>query len=597
MTRSQDGRWGPAWRPDGQVLFQVWAPSENEIRLHLGGSELSMAKTEAGWHRVVAKARPGDAYGFRLSDGRIVPDPASRGQASDIDGQSLIPDKKDYSWQTANWQSRPWEEAVFYEIHIGTFTRAGTFRSAMERLRSLADLGVTAIELMPIAQFPGNRGWGYDGVLQYAPHRTYGSPNEFKALVDAAHDVGLMVFLDVVYNHFGPVGNHLLSYAPEFFRKESTPWGAAMNFGQSAVRSYFIENAVYWLTEFRLDGLRLDAVDQMEDDSPIHILHELSESTRRDVPGPRRYLVTENPANSIELLDHSCGPLFDADWNDDFHHSMHVAATGEGGGHYAPFSKKPWKSLNAALARGYVLEGRPLLASPTPGRKPPPRAFVHYLQNHDQTGNRALGERLISLIDEEAYGLWLEILLLSPQIPLLFQGDDYGEHKPFHFFVDTDDDRAEAIWDGRAKEADNFGGLPQGKTIANIPDANNPATFLKSKLRSTVDAPYQDRFRGKLRSLLTVRGGKVVPLLKEVQPGVVVVENDGIIAVNWPLADGVLQMRANFTSNNVDLPLRPGSLLHAREVQKWSDGSVILGKYGFALVRSGQQPSRIESGG
>lgn len=550
-----------------------------------------MAKTPKGWHQVLAYAEPRDAYGFRIADDLVVPDPASRSQKSNINGLSLVPDSLEYSWKTADWEGRPWEEAVFYEIHIGTFTQAGTFLAAMERMKSLADLGITVIEIMPIAQFSGDRGWGYDGVLQYAPHRAYGSPDDFKALVDAAHDVGLMVFLDVVYNHFGPEGNHLLSYAPEFFRKESTPWGAAMDFGQSAVRSYFIENAKYWLTEFQLDGLRFDAVDQMQDESAIHILQEISQTIRRDVSGPPRKLVTENPANSVELLDRTGGPLFDADWNDDFHHAMHVAATGEGGGHYKPFAGQPWQQVNAALARGYVLKGRSLLASPNTDRYPPPTAFVHYLQNHDQTGNRALGERLISLVGAKSYSLWLEVLLLSPQIPLLFQGDDYGESQPFHFFIDTNEDRAEAIREGRVKEADNFGGLPQGTSAADILDANDLTTFLKSKLPMEGDSWCDGQFWRELRNLLSLRREKLLPLLKEVQPGVVAVHQDGVIAVNWPLTDGVLQMRANFTSNLLNLPLQPGALLRGREVQKWGYKSITLGQFGFVQVQSGHRPS------
>lgn len=580
-------RWGPAWQPNGQVRFQLWAPSQDTIRLHLNGSDLPMAKSLKGWHGRVADAEPGDTYGFRLADGLVVPDPASMGQASDIDSLSLVPARDAYAWQTSNWNSRPWEEAVFYEVHIGTFTQEGTFRAASKRLRQLAELGVTALEIMPIAQFSGDRGWGYDGVLQYAPQRSYGSPDDFKGLVDQAHEVGLMVFLDVVYNHFGPEGNHLLSYAPEFFRKDSTPWGAAMNFEASAVRSYFIENARYWLTEFRLDGLRFDAVDQMHDDSTNHILYDISDAIRRHVHGPRRYLIIENPANSAELIDHSSEPLFDADWNDDFHHAMHVAATGEARGHYKPFSQQPWQQVNKALATGYVLSGHALLKPPLSVPDLPPSAFIHYLQNHDQIGNRALGERLVSLVGDDAYKLWLEILILSPQIPLLFQGDDYCERRPFHFFVDTNDERAEAIGEARVREADNFGGLPEGKSVIDIPDASDPSTFFKSKLpAAAVVALVKNPFWQEIKALIALRHRRLVPLLKEVRAGTVAFERDRVIAVNWSVGAGILQMRANFSKNGVELPLRSGTPLHAREVQTWENGTARLGRLGFVLVFS-----------
>lgn len=308
VAKGCERRWGPVVMPDGRMLFQLWAPLVSRIQLHLNGTDLEMARCTEGWHEVVAIARPGDSYGFRLPGGRVVPDPASRCQKSSINSLSVVTDPEAYAWKTSDWRGRPWSDVVLYEVHIGTFTPGGTFRSAITRLRKLADVGITAIEVMPVAQFSGNHGWGYDGVLQFAPHTSYGTPDDFKAFVDSAHELGLMVLLDVVYNHFGPVGNHLLSYAPEFFHKESTPWGAAMNFEQRAVRRYFVENADYWLSEFRLDGLRLDAVDQMNDSSEVHILQELSEAVRTSIGGPRRYLITENPANSIELLDPSLGP-------------------------------------------------------------------------------------------------------------------------------------------------------------------------------------------------------------------------------------------------------------------------------------------------
>lgn len=573
--------------PNGRMLFQLWAPSVSRIQLHLHGTDLEMARCTDGWHEVVATARPGDSYGFRLPGGRVVPDPASRCQKSNIDSLSVVTNPEAYSWKTSNWRVRPWSDVVLYEVHIGTFTPRGTFRSAITRLAKLADVGITAIEVMPVAQFSGNHGWGYDGVLQFAPHTSYGTPDDFKAFVDSAHELGLMVFLDVVYNHFGPAGNHLLSYAPEFFHKECTPWGAAMNFAQTAVRRYFVENADYWLSEFRLDGLRLDAVDQMKDSSEVHILQELSQAVRISSGRSRRYLITENPANSIELLNPSLGPLFDADWNDDFHHAMHVAATGETAGYYEPFAERPWQQINAALARGYILPSRALLGSQEADLELPPVAFVHYLQNHDQTGNRALGDRLVSLIKEEDYKLWLEILLLSPQIPLLFQGDDYRENAPFYFFVDADEERADAIRKGRASTADSFGGLPPGKSVDDIPDATDPETFIKSKLPADTASSGLNDYQRELKTLLELRRQAISPLLAGIQAGDVVFEQERVIAVDWPYSGGVLQLRANFTGHNVELPLRRGEVLYARHAPlNGGRCTGALGPYGIALVRA-----------
>lgn len=564
MTRVEKRAWGATPKGDGRTSFQLWAPSEPRVLLRIAGNDAAMTKADDGWHVLDQSVSVGEHYEFVLSDGRSVPDPASRQQAGNIHGPSVVVDPMAYAWRSTGWTGRRWEEAVICEIHIGTFTEEGSFSAAAGQLLDLADLGITAFEIMPIAQFSGDRGWGYDGVLQYAPHISYGARDDLKAFVDTAHACGLMVILDVVYNHFGTEGNHLFSYAPEFFRPEGTPWGAAMAFEKRPVRDYFIENAVYWLTEFRLDGLRLDAVEQMKDDSDIHILKELSEAVRERVPGPQRHLITESPSNSLDLIDPAGGPLYEGLWNDHFHHAMHIVATGEDGGHYKPYAATPWRGVNDALARGYLAVGEGITRSAAKVSKPPPTAFVHYLQNHDQVGNRPFGERLASLIGEEDYQLWLEVLLLAPQIPLLFQGDDHRERQPFHFFVDTDLQRARQIREGRAKEARDFGDLPPGKTFADIPDANDPDTFLKNKLRRR-DGEEERTFRGKLAALIAVRRDRIVPLLASIRPGTVLAERDAVVAVDWRHSDGMLQMRANFSSSAVELPLQPGEILFGHD--------------------------------
>ena len=348
--------WGAAFIRAGEVRFRLWAPGEERLELELDGKRAPMTRDDDGWFELVADGvRPGARYGFRLADGRFVPDPASRAQAGDVHGPSRVIDPTDYAWRTGDWRGRPWEEAVLYELHVGTFTPEGTFRAAIAKLGYLADLGVTAVELMPVAQFGGRRGWGYDGVLPYAPHPAYGSPDDMKAFIDAAHEHGLMVLLDVVYNHLGPDGNYLHCYAPAFFHPENqTPWGPAIAYERAPVRSFFIENALFWLHEYRLDGLRLDAVDHVRDpQSKPEILVEIAERVRTAITDRHVHLTTEDNRNITRL--HTRGrngevPLYTAEWNDDVHNVLHVIATGESEGYYEDFVADPWGKLGRALA-------------------------------------------------------------------------------------------------------------------------------------------------------------------------------------------------------------------------------------------------------
>ncbi|MGI4826835.1 MAG: alpha-amylase family glycosyl hydrolase, partial [Janthinobacterium lividum] len=359
--------YGTEVKPDGRVRFRLWAPGAISLGVAFEdqGDVLPMQAQAGGWHELVTgQAQAGTKYRYVLPDGTRVPDPASRFQPRDVHGPSEVIDPASYTWQDGEWRGRPWSEAVIYELHIGTFTEEGTFRAAIEKLDHLAGLGVTAIEIMPIADFTGKRNWGYDGVLFYAPDSSYGRPEDLKALVEAAHTRGLMVMLDVVYNHFGPDGNYLSSYAPQFFtKKHKTPWGDAVNYddeGSENVREFAIHNALYWIEEFHLDGLRFDAVHQIKDDSPKHLLHEMAERIRALQVSRPIHLVLENERNQASRLerDSAGNPIqYTAQWNDDMHHVLHTAATLEKHGYYRDYAEDTDK-LGRALAQGFAFQGQ-----------------------------------------------------------------------------------------------------------------------------------------------------------------------------------------------------------------------------------------------
>jgi malto-oligosyltrehalose trehalohydrolase len=561
--------WGPKALADGRTRFQIWAPLEAELQVRCEAGDLRMERLEDGWHRLDADVSPGSRYAFILSDGRSVADPASRRQVDDIDGQSVVPDPLSYRWKNPHWRGRTWEETVIYEMHIGAFTLEGTFDAASRKLAYLADLGVTAVEVMPLAHFPGRWGWGYDGVLQFAPHNAYGAPDDFKAFIDEAHGMGLMVFLDVVYNHFGPEGNYLGRYAPGFFRQDTeTPWGSAIAYEQDAVRRYFIENVLYWLDEFRLDGLRFDAVDQIEDRSKVHILEDIAVAVRKEIRGRQVHLITENPSNGTALMvERPGGRFYAADWNDDFHHALHVAVTGEDKGHYALFAHEPWGKVRAAMAQGYVKQ-KPGDGS---GEEPPsaalsPTSFVHFVQNHDQVGNRAIGDRLYHHIDVGFYGALMEMLLLSPHIPLMFMGDDHLSQRRFHFFSDYKGAIAQAIRENRPKEAENFGGLPAGLSQQDLPDPNCVQTFRDSKIDWGSATQHKAiAWAGQLRYLMRLRQEKIVPLLKRAtgHAGMIVDAPAACVFIDWRLGDGVLRLRANFSDRPVKLDGDLGAVIRS----------------------------------
>ncbi|UTJ46546.1 malto-oligosyltrehalose trehalohydrolase [Atlantibacter subterranea] len=562
--------WGSEFVTDGVVRFRLWAPGQQSMILRLNGEETPMKAADDGWFELEATGvSPGAEYQFVLADGMAVPDPASRAQKADVNGPSLVIDPDQYAWQNTGWQGRPWEETVVYEMHFGTFTPEGTYRAAIEKLPYLAELGITMIEVLPVSQFGGNRGWGYDGVLLYAPHSAYGTPDDFKAFVDAAHGYGLSVVLDIVLNHFGPEGNYLPLLAPDFFHKERmTPWGPGIAYDVDAVRRYIVEAPLYWLKEYHLDGLRFDAIDHIHDLSEKHVLNEIAERIRAEITDRPIHLTTEDSRNIIDLhprTEQGAAPLFTAEWNDDFHNAVHVFATGETHAYYEDFAEQPEQHVARSLAEGFAWQGE---YSPHAGKArgvdstgQPPIAFVDFIQNHDQTGNRAHGDRLIELAGADRTKVLLATLLLSPHIPLLFMGEEYGETNPFLFFTDFHGDLAKAVREGRAKE---FKGH-HGHDGEDVPDPNAAQTFERSKL----DWHRRSSEQGKqwlalTRQLLQLRQQHIVPLLATAQgAGKVVKTAPGLVAVSWAFREGTLSMALNIGATAQPLPDFPGETIFA----------------------------------
>ncbi|MBC7907250.1 MAG: malto-oligosyltrehalose trehalohydrolase [Rhodospirillaceae bacterium] len=558
---------GTAWEPGG-TRFRLWAPDCGDVALHLlGRADQLMPKDAQGWAELfVPGAGAGARYGFRVGD-LIVPDPASRYQPNDVHNLSEVIDPEEHDWTDHAWAGRPWEDAVVYELHVGTFTQEGTFRAIIDKLDYLADLGVTVIELMPVAEFPGGRGWGYDGVLFYAPEASYGRPEDLKALVDAAHARGLMVMLDVVYNHFGPEGNYLHATAKRFFTdRHHTPWGQAVNYdGADAkpVREFIIHNALYWLEEFHFDGLRLDAVHAIVDDSVKTMLEELAERVRDELPDRHIHLVLENDDNAAHLLsrDGKGRPRhYTAQWNDDIHHALHRLLTGEAGGYYRDYAPNPMTHLTRCLTEGFAYQGedsehRGGARRGEPSQQLPPGAFVGFLQNHDQIGNRALGERIDALAPLPAVHAATALLLLSPQPPMLFQGEEWGASTPFLYFCDFGPQLAKSVRQGRRREFENFPQF-QGKNAAKIPDPVDPLTFAKSKLDwdEASQPPHAHRLR-EVRTLLSIRRRDLAPRLSGMVGGCATLEMLGSLAfkAQWRLGDGSrLTVIVNFSA--VPLP-------------------------------------------
>jgi maltooligosyltrehalose trehalohydrolase len=547
---------------DGSVRFNLWAPKPQRVDVLLGDSLVAMKKEESGWFSLITdRAAAGSAYQFVIDGQSRVPDPASRFQPHDVHGPSEVIAPESFEWSDDDWKGRPWEEAVIYELHTGTFSEAGNFAGIEAKLDYLVRLNITAIELMPVSDFFGKRNWGYDGVLPYAPDSSYGRPEDFKRLVQTAHAKGLMVFLDVVYNHFGPEGNYLGLYAPQFFTsRHKTPWGDAINFdgdGSRVVRDFFIHNALYWLEEFHLDGLRLDAVHAIQDDSSTDILTELGEAVQKAFGLERNiHLILENEDNEARYLRRGrddAARFYDGQWNDDIHHISHVIASGECDTYYVDY-QEPIHLLGRALTEGFAYQGEP---SSFRGGKHrgeasvglPLTRFISFLQNHDQVGNRAFGERNLRYSNPDAIRALAAILWLAPSPPLLFMGEEFAADTPFLFFCDFEKELAKAVTEGRRREFANSVQFMNKKLRNSIPDPNDEQTFLKSKLDwLSISSPAHASWLEFYSLLLALRQREIVPLLREsqglLQSHATIFEDHGL-SVCWHSNNKALELRAN----------------------------------------------------
>lgn len=470
------------------TAFRVWAPSARSVAVQIGGERRPMTADAKGWWSAdVASAPAGTEYAFVVDGSEPLPDPRSPSQPKGVDGPSEVVDHGAFAWSDARWQPPPLAGALLYELHVGTFTPAGTFDAAIDRLDHLVDLGVTHVELMPVQEFAGERGWGYDGVDLYAPHRAYGGPAGLKRLVDACHRRGLSVILDVVYNHLGPAGNYLSRFGPYFTDRYATPWGPAVNLDgaeSDEVRRFLCDNALQWLRDYRFDGLRVDAVHAIHDASAVHFLEQLAlevEALEAAV-GRRLVVIAESDLNDPRVVRprEVGGYGHHAQWNDDFHHALHAVLTGESDGYYADFGSLA--DLATSLASGFVYDGRYSAHRRRRHGRPPTglsgRSFVGFLQNHDQIGNRARGERTSHLVGTAGLKLGAALVLTAPFVPMLFQGEEWGASSPFLYFCDfADPELARAVREGRRREFAAFGWRPE-----DVPDPLDRATFLRAKL-------------------------------------------------------------------------------------------------------------------
>jgi len=554
---------GATLTADG-ASFRLWAPAAKRVDLLLD-KPYPLRRGEDGWFSAdISGTRAGARYKFRIDDDIDVPDPASAFQPDDVSGPSEVIDHASYRWRAADWRGRPWQETVVIETHVGAFTQEGTYRAMIDRLDHLVATGITALELLPLADFAGARNWGYDGVLWYAPDSAYGRPDDLKALIDEAHLRGLMVFLDVVYNHFGPEGNYLGRYAPGFFTQAQTPWGSAIDYRVAQVRAFAIENALYWLREYRFDGLRLDAVHTIAELGEISMLHDLSAAVGdlAAATGRHIHLVLENDDNRVSVLDAEQNPprgKYRAQWNDDYHHAWHVLLTGETQGYYRDFARSPLHDIARALGSGFVYQGEAsahrdgqLRGEPSGGLAP--TAFVNFLQNHDQIGNRALGDRLEGTASTEAIEAALAITLLAPAIPMLFMGEEWGSKAPFPFFCDFTGDLAQAVRTGRRREY----AWAYAKYGDDVPDPLAPSTFQSAVLdwESRNEGAGRKRL-ALVRELLSIRAREIVPRLAGARFGDARAADNGLLTASWHLRDGAtLKLTANLS--NTAIAHKPG---------------------------------------
>jgi malto-oligosyltrehalose trehalohydrolase len=566
------------------VRFRLWAPNAETVAVRLESTDrpIPMAREPDGWFALTTmSAAPGSHYQYEI-DGRLLPDPASRRQPAGVHGPSEVVDPGQFRWRDLGWRGRPWQEIVLYELHIGTFSETGDFDGAVRHLDHIRDLGATAVELMPVAEFPGSRNWGYDGVFAFAPSARYGRPEALKGLVEACHERGLAILLDVVYNHFGPEGNYLPAIAPDFFDPQRrTPWGAAINFSghrSSEVRRFFVENALYWLDEFQFDGLRLDAVHAIDDDRTPDIVDEIGETVRQRIRGREIHLVLENDRNEARrLMRHgSRTERFTAQWNDDLHHVLHVLIAGETSGYYGDYAADPATLLGRALAEGFAYQGEPSvfrgnLPRGEPSAQLPATAFIGFLQNHDQIGNRPHGTRLSARIGDQTLHAGITIVLLAPQIPLLFMGEEWASVRPFAFFCDFEPGLAEAVRDGRRREFAHLAEFREAASNQQLPDPLSPATFNMSRLDwDELRGERHRRWLERYRRLLRIRAREIVPRLGDLAPfaGSYSRLAPGAVSVEWRLGDrSRLLLLANFSDRAVAAPddVERGRLIYSSD--------------------------------
>lgn len=513
-------RFGPARAGDGYD-FRLWSPGSAIATLHLEGRDpIPMRALPLGHFGVhVKEVEPGARYRFSINDGPAFPDPASMFQPDGVHGASELVDLRDFPWTDAAWEGIPKHKQVFYELHVGTFTPEGTLRSAMDKLPYLKDLGVNTIELMPLADWPGRWGWGYDHAAMWAVSRAYGRPEDLCAFVDAAHALGLAVYTDVIYNHLGPDGSYLAAFAPIFTRRHRTPWGAAINFDDmycDGTRAFFVRNALLWLETYHLDGIRLDATDQIFDDSREHFLAQLAREVQA-IPGRPRYLVAEDHRNLNTIIRplHEGGYGMDGIWVDDFHHQMRNLLAGDTRGYYAGYAHTTIEQLATTLRNNWFYTGQyQAYWNKQRGSSPEgtaPESVVFYIQNHDQVGNRPHGDRLHHQISEDTYRAATALLLFLPQLPLLFQGQEWAASTPFYFFSDHEPELGKKVTEGRRKDLEHLVGSGAG-----VPDPQDPATFEASKLRwDERSAPAHARMLAWYKACLAAREDVEGPLQVE----------------------------------------------------------------------------------
>jgi len=558
MTSS--ARFGAALDRSG-VTFRLWAPAAKRVEVMLDRA-YPMQRQAQGWYQAtIPHARAGTLYKYRIDGELEVPDPASHFQPQDVFGPSKVIDHDQFEWRMNDWRGRPWQDAAILELHVGTFTTAGTFRAAIDKLDHIVETGLTAIELMPVADFAGRRNWGYDGVLLYAPDSAYGRPDDLRMLVDEAHARGLMVFLDVVYNHFGPEGNYLHRYAPAFFACAHTPWGHAIDYRVPEVRAFAIGNALHWLGRYRFDGLRLDAVHAIVEAGQPSILHDLSRAVGHFAATTGRliHLVLENDDNRAGLLDPLSNPAqgkYRAQWNDDYHHAWHRLLTAEEQGYYQDYAPDPRRHIARVLSSGFAYQGEPSPHRHDRNRGEAsgslsPLAFVNFLQNHDQVGNRPLGDRLAIHAGDPALTAALAVTLLAPMPPLLFMGEEWGSTQPFPFFCDFQGPLGDAVRKGRRREFESaYAELGHA-----IPDPLEEATFRMAVLDWRAPATQSGRKRlALIRDLLATRRREIVPCLAGAKFAAAR-SGQHLLTSDWLLADGqTLRLLANLSDADATAP-------------------------------------------